>query len=134
MIVRRGIAFVIDWNISFVFLELYMKYINELSDNDPVFPLYKKVLLFFLGFAVPGMILLIRDIIFRNASLGKLITGIKTVDISGEKATVWQVLLRNQPFIFPFFAVVEIVMTFVLPDHRRLGDRLAKTKVVKRRN
>ncbi len=72
------------------------------------------------------LLLLFKDIVFSNASLGKRICNLKVVKTDGTKLTVVDVIKRNLPgtILLP----VEILL--LLFNNRRLGDAWAKTAVV----
>jgi len=128
---RRSIGFLID-----VIPSLFLGLINLL----PV-----------LGWIVHGFLSacywLLRDI--TGASLGKMVTGSLVVREDGGPASTGQKILRNLPFALPGFvgmipivgiffemilAVVilgiEVILFFA--TGRRLGDRLARTTVVRK--
>ena len=65
-----------------------------------------------------------KDII-NGQSIGKRIMRIRVVDLNGKKPSLFKLVIRNITiFIWPVEALL------VLLDKQRLGDRLAKTKVV----
>ena len=64
-------------------------------------------------------------------SLGKHFTGCRVVDLkTGKPAPAGQTILRNLPFLIPFFSIVELATASLRPDSRRWGDLLAGTIVV----
>ncbi len=114
---KRYVAFIIDWLIIGIPVNIYLR----LSDNEYA------VLIGFFGW---GLVLLIKDLVFRNASIGKLIMNVRVVSEDGTHPSFKQILKRNITYIIPPFAVVEAIVSFATPNHTRLGDMLAKTKVV----
>ncbi len=65
-----------------------------------------------------------KDII-NGQSIGKRIAKIKIIDNSGENVAWWQLILRNITiFIWPLEALL------LLLDKERIGDKVARTKVV----
>ncbi len=68
-------------------------------------------------------------------SIGKWALGIRVIDVGGEQADVVQVIvLRNAvPMLLYGFcgvpAIIDLVMLMGV-DHRRLKDRIAKTRVI----
>ena len=72
------------------------------------------------------MLILFRDNIFGNASIGKKLLKIKVVKVNGEKINLITSLKRNILF---FLWPVEILL--IITDNKRLGDMWAKTIVVK---
>ena len=62
-------------------------------------------------------------------SLGKRITGFKVISVIGdEKPKITQLLVRN---LFVFFIPFDAMMVLLRIDHRRIGDLLAKTTVIR---
>ena len=67
----------------------------------------------------------------KGRSVGKRFTGCRVVDSSTGKPTpAGQALVRNLPFLIPFFSIVELATASLRPDSRRLGDLMAGTIVV----
>jgi uncharacterized RDD family membrane protein YckC len=104
-----------------------------------------------LGWMVHGFLSacywLLRDI--TGASLGKVVTGSIVVREDGGPASTGQKILRNLPFALPGFVgmipivgiIFEMILAVVilgievflfLATGRRLGDRLARTTVVRK--
>ncbi len=83
--------------------------------------------------------LLFRDSLpfLEGQSIGKKVTKTKAVTESGESlvTNLSSGLVRNAVLFIPFFSLVELVVLLTGKDKpgglRRLGDRWAKTKVVK---
>ena len=119
----RSIAFLIDFAlptliISTLFL-IIGEYILGLS--------YTEAEALVLGY---GMIisLMLKDL--SGNSIGKRITGFKIISLIGDETPrLNQLFLRN---LFAFLAPFEIVMVIFRPDHRRIGDLLANTMVIRR--
>ena len=62
-------------------------------------------------------------------SLGKRITGFKVISVIGdEKPKITQLLVRN---LFVFFIPFDAMMILLRSDHRKIGDLLAKTTVIR---
>ncbi len=62
-------------------------------------------------------------------SLGKRITGFKVISVIGdEKPKITQLLVRN---LFVFFIPFDAMMVLLRSDHRKIGDLLAKTTVIR---
>ena len=116
---RRIIAAVIDFHIicfivtvisyTLVFLTMYISFLS-----------------FVVCFILEYMLILFRDNIFGNASIGKKLLKIKVVKVNGEKINLITSLKRNILF---FLWPVEILL--IITDNKRLGDMWAKTIVVK---
>lgn len=86
--------------------------------------------LFWLAIVLQFVYALFKDCV-GGRSLGKYFTGCRVVDFTtGKPAPVGQMLVRNLPFLIPFFSIVELATASIRPDSRRLGDLLAGTTVV----
>lgn len=77
-----------------------------------------------------------RDGIFSGQSLGKKIMGIQVIHTDGRPISLIDSSFRNVLFlfyvVFPVAIVIESIALLRSPDRRRLGDRIAKTLVVRR--
>ena len=83
-----------------------------------------------LGLLVYAIYFLIRDALFNGKSIGKLLVGIKVVDLDGAKFTLKKSFLRNLIFLIPVVSyIIEYVAMISSKEGRRLGDLIAKTKV-----
>jgi len=86
---------------------------------------------FLLGFFISSLYALFKDS-FSGKSLGKLLTGLRVVDInSGQPIGIDKSIIRNWIFLVPLFPLVELIVANVREDKRRLGDLLANTIVIK---
>ena len=72
-----------------------------------------------------AVVVAFKDILFKNASLGKKILGIEVLRKDGTRATARSCVLRNLVFIFLF--PVEIIL--LLNNDERLADKWLDTKV-----
>lgn len=95
----------------------------------------------FYGLGGPGHFLamiyiLFRDGIFSGQSIGKKVMGIQAVHADGRAIHFVDSAFRNVLFlfyvVFPFAIVVEAVALIRSPDRRRLGDRIAGTRVIRK--
>jgi len=128
IIIRRGIAFAIDWNL--IFLISFGLFVSGPRFEiqyllRPSIKMFSAcgVLLGFLSFA---LLPLIKDCLFKGSSLGKLICGIKVYDNhSNETAGNFSLILRNFTFYFPF---VEIIVA-LCNNGRTLGDMLSSSYI-----
>ena len=78
--------------------------------------------------AVVVILFLIKDFIFRNASIGMKMFNICIVSqLDNGKPQIWQLLLRN--IFLVFLWPVEYYFVF-LKEKDGLGDRIAKTKLI----
>lgn len=126
--IRRFVAFVIDWNVIFLIgFGLFIsgprfdiEYLRRPSIK--MFSAYG-VLLGILAFI---LLPLLKDCVFKGASLGKLICGIKVYDIHRKNtAGIFSLILRNITFYIPF---VEMIVC-LCNKGRTLGDMLSSTYV-----
>ena len=129
LLVRRFIACVIDWIILFGGAILLMFFS---PGSNPEYFLYPSMKMFFsLGFLLGAIwilfMLFFKDCLFKRRSLGKLICGLKIVDVNTqEPASFKNLILRNVTYY-----IIQIEWIFVLVNKgRRLGDLLAKTQVI----
>jgi uncharacterized RDD family membrane protein YckC len=117
-----------------------------------LFPLILLVLIPLLGPLFATGYLLFRDGIFPGQSFGKKVLKTQVVNQeTGEPGSFRESVIRNLPLAINFFMpmvpvvghilggitgtiifIVEAVSLFTDPKHRRLGDKLAGTIVVKR--
>lgn len=82
--------------------------------------------------AMFGFILAIFPILLRDAtggvSLGKLITGLKTIDFATKQPCgVGKSIIRNIILYVPFMLLIELIF---IQNGKRLGDRIVDTRVV----
>lgn len=117
MNVKRLLAGYIDYAIAFALLLVFFVCF---TDCRPTFGLL------LLSELVLYVLFIFRDLMFGNASIGKKICRLQVVSvIDEEKAKMSQLILRN---ITCFILPVEVLL--ILTNNQRLGDMLAKTKVV----
>jgi uncharacterized RDD family membrane protein YckC len=62
-------------------------------------------------------------------TLGKGLLGIQVVDLRGRRVSLWAALLRHS-LDFIEMGVVAALVALLTPTHQRLGDLLAKTRVI----
>ncbi|HEU5360414.1 MAG TPA: RDD family protein [Candidatus Deferrimicrobiaceae bacterium] len=88
------------------------------------------------GHFLAMLYILFRDGIFAGQSIGKKIMGIQAVHTDGRAVHFVDSSFRNVLFlfyvVFPVAIVVETIALMRNPEHRRLGDRIAKTQVVRK--
>ena len=128
VIFRRFIAFVIDWNVVFLIsiglFTLGPRFEVEylLRPSIRMFSAYG-VILGILAFIILPFI---KDCLFKGASLGKLICGIKVYDNHNkETAKTGALILRNITFYIPF---VEMILC-LCNKGRTLGDMVSSSHV-----
>jgi uncharacterized RDD family membrane protein YckC len=62
-------------------------------------------------------------------TLGKGLLGLQVVDLRGRRVSLWAALLRHS--LDPIeMGVVAALVAMLTPTHQRLGDLLAKTRVI----
>ena len=131
MILRRLFAFLIDEAVASVGMVLLW---CLGPGGDPSFLIFPTIRMAFtwaywLGWLWMIGYSLLRDCLFARRSLGKLCMKLKVIDMQSQaKVSYKQLVLRN--VTFPIMQV-EAVVALVLRG-KRLGDVLAKTKVVDR--
>ena len=119
---KRAIAALIDYYLI-CFIATYSVSIVTLGKmNVSVL----SVTIFFVAYFLA---ILLKDILFGGASIGKRIFKIKVVNADGTKVSFVSALKRTVTMVL---LPVEIAMLFA--TNRRLGDRWAKTSVVSKTN
>ncbi len=128
ILIRRAIAFVIDWNVIFLICvglfisgpRFELEYL--LRPSIRMFSAYG-VLLGALGFV---LLPLLKDCLFKGASLGKLICGIKVYDNhSRATAKISSLVLRNVTFYIPFIEMIVCLCN----NGKTVGDMLSSSYV-----
>ena len=122
---KRMVAFIIDWYISFLpGLILFMFSMNQGVENENVSPLI--MIPCFIGIFGSFTLFVLRDYIFKGQSLGKKIFGLTILDkdtLSTPKNR--QLILKN---IFLF--IYPIDGDILLATGESLGNRITDTVVV----
>lgn len=90
----------------------------------------------FWGVFLSMIYIVFRDGIFSGQSVGKKVMGIRVVHADGRPISFVDSSFRNVlflvPYLLPLTLAVETVAMFRSPDRLRLGDRIAKTRVVRK--
>ncbi len=74
--------------------------------------------------------LLIRDALLHGQSIGKYVVGLRVVDMEGQPCNFSKSGLRNLIFMIPVLSeIVEYIVMQRSSEAKRLGDRMAGTKV-----
>lgn len=82
-----------------------------------------------LGFLCLLILPLIKDCIFRNASIGKKIMGLRVVDrTTGQPPRFGKLLLRNITFYFYYVEIIAVLVNRGVS----LGDMLSGTAVIEK--
>ena len=67
-------------------------------------------------------------------SLGKLATGLRVVNLRGQRPKLWQLLARGVLKAFDLVAYLLLILPLISPYRQRLGDMVARTVVVAKRD
>lgn len=130
ILIRRFLAFFIDWSIMYGVAMVSMYFGQGSSPEYFINPSLKMCTSPGFLFGVSWLILycLFKDCLFGRRSLGKLICGLRIQNSeTGEKASFLSLIIRNITCLF-----VEVEQLLVLLNKgKRLGDIIAKTQVVR---
>ena len=89
-----------------------------------------------LGHFLAMLYILFRDGIFSGQSIGKKVMGIQVVNTDGRAIHFVDSSFRNVLFlfyvVFPVAILVETIALIRNPEHQRFGDRIARTRVVRK--
>lgn len=131
ILIRRFLAFVIDWNIMLCVAMLLMFYGPGSSPEYLIYPSIRMLTSagFLMALVWVPLYCLFKDCLFGRRSPGKLICGLTIQNsVTGEKASLGSLILRNITYIIvPIEGIVVPVN-----NGKRLGDHIAKTEVVRR--
>lgn len=116
--IKRILAAIIDFYII-CFLSAFFICIITLGKFD-VSPLTITIYLIF-----SFLTLLIKDFIFKNASIGKRIFKLKVMKTDNTKVTILDVIKRTLPIV----VLLPIEVFLLIFNDRRIGDIWAKTLV-----
>lgn len=72
--------------------------------------------------------ILFKDI-YNGRSVGKLCAGIQIIDEEGKPSNFTQTVMRNIFMIIPLFPLIEYFVMVQDSEGKRLGDKVAKTRV-----
>ncbi|MBI5342174.1 MAG: RDD family protein [Deltaproteobacteria bacterium] len=90
----------------------------------------------FWGVFLSMIYIVFRDGIFSGQSVGKKVMGIRVIHADGRPISFVDSSFRNVlflvPYLLPLTLAVETAAMFRSPDRLRLGDRIAKTRVVRK--
>lgn len=90
----------------------------------------------FWGIFLSMIYIVFRDGLFSGQSIGKKVMGIRVVHTDGRPISFVDSSFRNVLFLIPYLLpvglVIETVALFRSPERRRLGDRIAGTRVVRK--
>jgi len=115
--IMRIVAGFIDFFII-LFISTMIGYVFSIGQDTEIFGICISLTLFFTLF-------LLKDTVFKNASIGKKIFNISIKSNVSSKINLKSLVIRNI-FLLPLLTL-EILM--ILYGNRRIGDILAKTSV-----
>ena len=134
MVIRRGIAFLLD----FVFLSVFFfpaTYLYSgkwvMGPEEHLWGISDPICLVFL-FIIFAYFILMEA--YTGWTVGKKILGMKVVDGVGNKIGLSKSVTRNLLRLvdgLPAFNILGIVLIIASPVGQRLGDRIARTYVIK---
>lgn len=115
---KRIFAFIIDiWITAIAFIPVVLY--SMIFKTSDVFVS--------IAFIIMHSLLICKDLLFRNRSIGKRLCKLVIVNDSGTKPSEFQLVLRN---IFSMFWIVELFIMFINKKHKKIGDFICSTKVV----
>ena len=90
----------------------------------------------FWGTFLSMIYIVFRDGFFSGQSIGKKVMGIRVVHGDGRPISFVDSSFRNVlfliPYLLPVALVIETIALFRSPERQRLGDRIARTRVVRK--
>ena len=130
---KRNLAFAID-NLPFLLAALgYVQLIlhmHQSQHKDPAGWQLTLTLLLSVVCLLAPIYMLVKDCI-GGRSIGKRIMGCRAVSSkTGRPIGITESMTRNLLFIVPLFAFVELIVSFVRSDGKRVGDLMAETQIV----
>lgn len=133
LMLRRGTAFVLE----LLCLQLLVLPVALVATGDPTLgtvhaPVLGTLHLKLVAPLVLGGAFLLRDVLFGGTSPGKRLVGLRVVHPGADAPPrPFAALLRNVPLVLAGLGwLVEIFAAYRNDDKRRLGDRIADTRVV----
>lgn len=127
---RRIIAGLIDYAVIFSVIFVYIQYFGEVNQEGEFYVSGIKVLPVFIFWFLYNCVIEVN----LQSTFGNYVVQLKPVDEKTElDITIKQSFLRHlvDPIDMFFFGVVAIIIITSSPESKRLGDLLARTKVVK---
>ena len=127
VIIRRIIAWIIDWNLSGLPCLLYTTILMDVFKR-PSFQNIGYILIFMLLVFLYPVTFVFRDVIFKSRSIGKRIFGLYVLDKNtNEPASIKQRIIRN---LFFFIYLVDGII--LIATKESIGDKAVNTIVVKK--
>ena len=121
---KRIIASMIDWGIIIILAGI-------LSVILPSYQIYDfEIIKIIINLLVISIYISFKDLLFRNASLGKAIVGLRIVKINNkERVSIYSVIMRNVVLLIPIIWWLEFYKV-VKNQTIRQADIWFKTQVV----
>ena len=119
---KRIMASIIDWGII-------LTIVGMLSAFLPSYKIFGIEILRSIPIPILAFYIVLKDLLFRNASLGKIMSGLRIVQFNNKKASVESVIMRNIVLLIPPVCWVE-VYDVIKGKTKRHADIWFKTKVV----
>lgn len=127
---RRIIAGLIDYAVIFSVIFFYIQYFGEVNSEGEFYVSGIQVLPVFIFWFLYNCVIEVN----LQSTFGNYVVQLKPVDEKTElDITIKQSFLRHlvDPIDMFFFGLVAIIIITSSPESKRLGDLLARTKVVK---
>jgi uncharacterized RDD family membrane protein YckC len=130
---KRIVAFLIDRCVglapTFFFGIMFFIFLGANVEEAAIVMLILTVVAYFL---LDTLYMLMRDGLFDGRSVGKKVMNLQVLNRKNQPCGIGRSFLRNLPFLISILTFVELILIFVKPG-RRLGDRMAKTRVISKR-
>ena len=127
VLVRRIIAWIIDWNLSGIPCMLFLA-LNPDFARYPTLQNAGVALLFVLLVFLYPVLFVFRDVIFNGRSIGKRIFGLYVLEKNtNEPASIKQRIIRSL-----FFFIYPVDGIILLATKESIGDKISNTVVVKK--
>lgn len=124
--VKRLLASLIDYNIVLFIIQVPQMIILYLVGKD-FFYMFDELMNLNIIFSF--LLMLCKDLVFKNASVGKRIMGLEIINKNGNIPSSIVIILRNITIvIWP----IEILLLIIFK--RRVGDFIFNTTVCKKKN
>ena len=144
---QRGIAYVLDTLISYVYVILVMILILSnfsYSDADNVLGIFTFLITLPIVLYKPLM-----EYFFNGQTLGKMVVGIRMVRANGDRLTIrdifvrwvmrgeyfWLSMFSNAGYIgfIPFISIIDLLVASMTPLRQRIGDMMVSVIAVRTR-
>lgn len=124
--IKRLIAAYIDMVIA-VFSSLLLVYVLTLGNFNLESPIIFQIISSCLYIVIVVLFIIRKDLVFKNASIGKKILGLKIVDSKNNDILDKKVLVnRNKETLFSF----PLYPIYIIISNESVGDEKFKTKII----